>query len=695
MKRTSLVLLLLASLLPVAGTGALVPKPLIADPHYHGSCDPEVVWNPHAKEWWVFYTARRATIEKGSYVGTPIGVVASKDMVDWRFLGYCAFDGVPGQPDMPVTFWAPGIIRDGGTYHMFVTYKDNAEPPWGGKGVIRHYEAPASDLLNGWKLVGVPEFNQPDPIDASLIKVGDAFRAYYRVGKGGGIQWATSPDLQTWENHGQCRGAVNAKERGFDYQEAPYVFRFQGWFWMLTDPHMGLAVFRSEDGIDWTQQERILEAPGAGPQDATLARHPSVAVVDGRAFLFYHVEPNRPYPSPKAEERTVEQKKSFLQVAELLVKDGALVCDRDAPVVPPLEDLDVAPVAGRWSVERINAWHAAQPWLVGANFVPSSAINQLEMWQADTFDPEAIDRELEWAAAIGMNTMRVFLHDICWREDKEGFFARIDRYLELADKHGIKTMFVLFDGVWHPLPKAGKQPDPMPRTHNSGWVQSPGKLLLADPVRQDGLKGYVQDVIRRYGNDERVLAWDLFNEPDNGNGGKWGGSAAEELSGPLKRYRATELLEKTFVWARGIDPSQPLTAGVWGNPRWFKHPRRIDLVSLQNSDVLSFHTYHNPQEAKAVIEQVAAQERPALCTEYMARGNGSTFEGLLPQFKEHKIGAYCWGLVDGKSQTIYPWDSWNKTYTAEPEPWFHDVIRRDGTPYRQQETDFIKQITRK
>ncbi|VGO13293.1 hypothetical protein PDESU_01849 [Pontiella desulfatans] len=685
-----IVLLIMFSMTALAG---LVPKPMFADPNYHGSCDPEVVWNDHAKEWWVFYTARRATLEKATYVGTPIGVVASKNLVDWTFKGYCSFDGEPGRPDMPVTFWAPGIIRDGDTCHMFVTYKDNAVAPWGGQGVIRHYVAPVSDLLNGWKLAGVPNFNQPDPIDASLIKVKDGFRAYYRVGKGGGIQWATSTDLETWENQGKCPGAVNAPERGFGYQEAPYVFKFRNWFWMLTDPHKGLAVFRSKDGIAWTQQERILEKPGTGAQDATLARHPSVAVINGRAFLFYHVEPNRPYPTPKAEDRTPEQKISFLQIAELQVKDGVLTCDRDAAVVSPVENLEVAPVAGRWSAQQAHAWHERQPWLVGANFVPSSAINQLEMWQADTFDPEAIDRELGWAAAIGMNTMRVFLHDICWREDKEGFFERIDHYLEIADRHGIGTMFVLFDGVWYPLPKAGKQPEPMPRTHNSGWVQSPGKAILADPAKQDALKGYVQDVIRRYKDDPRVLIWDLFNEPDNGNGGKWGGSAAEELPAPLKRYRATELLEKSFAWAREVAPSQPLTAGVWGNPKWFKEPSRIDLVSLRNSDILSFHTYHNPNDAMPVIGQIAAQERPALCTEYMARGTQSTFEGLLPQFKQHKIGAYNWGLVDGKSQTIYPWDSWKKTYTAEPEPWFHDVFRKDGTPYRQSEVDFIKHLT--
>jgi len=309
-----------------------LPKPLFADPHYHGSCDPEIVWNPAANEWFVYYTARRATRPKASYVGTPIGVISSPDLRTWTFRGYCSFDGRKGQPDNDDTHWAPGIIAEGDTLHMFATYKQTADPPWGGDGEIRHYTAPLTDPVDGWKLQGVPSFNQPDPIDVSLLAIDGGFRAYYRVGKGGGIQWAESRDLVAWKNHGKCPGDVNADSRGFDYQEAPYVFRFGGSYWMITDPHKGLAIFKSPDAITWKLQDRILEQPGIGPQDATPARHPSVAVIEDRAFLFYHVEPRRPYPTPPPEKRTVKQKISFLQVAELKVADGRLTCDRNAPV---------------------------------------------------------------------------------------------------------------------------------------------------------------------------------------------------------------------------------------------------------------------------------------------------------------------------------------------------------------------------
>ncbi|MEM6776268.1 MAG: sulfatase-like hydrolase/transferase [Planctomycetota bacterium] len=323
---------------PLIGDGrqgfGSITKPLFADPSYNGSCDPEVVWNSAANEWFIYYTARRATLDRGTYVGTPIGVISSPDLVHWRFRGYCSFDGRRGKPDNSDTHWAPGVIVADGNLHMFATYKASAEPPWGGPGVIRHYVAPLDRPIDGWTLVGIPEFNQPDPIDVSVLKFGDLYRAYYRVGRGGGIQWASSEDLIEWTNHGKCLGDVNApaKQRGFGYQEAPYVFDWRGRYWMLTDPHDGLAVFHSTDGVTWAQQETILKADGVGVADATLARHPSVVCVGDRAFIFYHTEPNRPYPTPPAEQRTPHQKISFLQMAELSLDDGVLTCDRDAPI---------------------------------------------------------------------------------------------------------------------------------------------------------------------------------------------------------------------------------------------------------------------------------------------------------------------------------------------------------------------------
>ena len=343
----------------------------------------------------------------------------------------------------------------------------------------------------------------------------------------------------------------------------------------------------------------------------------------------------------------------------------------------------------RWTPEQAWTWYHSHPWLVGANFVPSTAINQLEMWQAGTFDPTTIDRELGYAQSIGMNTMRVFLHDLAWREDPEGFYTRVDKYLEIADRHGIKTLFVIFDGVWNPYPKPGKQPLPVLGLHNSGWVQSPGRSYLEDPAKREELKPYVVGLLTRYRNDSRVLAWDLFNEPDNPNRQAYGKDGNKtELPEADKAKLATELLRKEFVWAQKVRPSQPLTVGVWLGD-YLHHPTDIQTLSLEESDVISFHCYDGPLGMEERLKGLAKFGRPVLCTEYMARGNNSTFQGILPVLKKYNVAAYNWGLVNGKSQTIYPWDSWVKHYTNEPIVWFHDVFRVDGTPFSPEEVQLI------
>ncbi|KKB10097.1 endo-1,4-beta-xylanase [Devosia chinhatensis] len=341
-------------------------------------------------------------------------------------------------------------------------------------------------------------------------------------------------------------------------------------------------------------------------------------------------------------------------------------------------------VPGRWSAERANEWYARQPWLVGANFVPSSASNQLEMWQAETFDPALIERELGWAAELGMNSMRVFLHDLLWAEDAEGFKGQISRYLDIAQAKGIRTMLVLFDSVWNPDVALGKQPEPRPGVHNSQWVQGPGRAL-ADPNQYGRLEGYVEDVVSSFGADERVIVWDVWNEPSNLNGGRF-----EELEN--KRALVTDLLPQVFSWARRAAPMQPLTSGVWAGKTLYDDPHA--RIQIENSDVISFHDYQAPEAFEAKIADLP-RDRPLLLTEFMARKPGSTFEGILPIAKREKIACYCWGLVAGRSQTLYPWDSWANPYVeAMPEPWFHDVFHPDGMPYRDDEVALIRQLTR-
>lgn len=344
-----------------------------------------------------------------------------------------------------------------------------------------------------------------------------------------------------------------------------------------------------------------------------------------------------------------------------------------------------------WPPEKANAWQAQRGWLVGCNFTPSTAINQLEMWQADTFDPATIDRELGWAEQLGFTSVRVFLHNLLWQEDAQGLLQRMDQFLDLAHKHHIGVTFVIFDSCWNPFPHIGKQPDPKPFVHNSGWVQSPGKDWLDHPERFAELKPYVQGVIGHFRDDPRIDMWDVFNEPDNDNGSSYG-----HLESRDKKAMTLILLQETFAWAREMNPSQPLTSGVWvGNWGDTNRLSPTERVQLQNSDVISFHCYARLPELKQCIEHLKRYGRPVVCTEYMARPVGSTFDPNLGYMHDQQVGAYNWGFVSGKTQTIYPWDSWSKTYTGEPPLWFHDIFRPDGTPYNIKETAYIKSVTGK
>jgi hypothetical protein len=344
----------------------------------------------------------------------------------------------------------------------------------------------------------------------------------------------------------------------------------------------------------------------------------------------------------------------------------------------------------RWSEAQANAWYAKQPWLVGSNYIPATAINELEMWQADTFDPATIDKELGLAQGLGMTTMRVFLHDLAWQQDAAGYRGRIDRFLTIADRHHIKPLFVLFDSCWDPQPALGRQRAPTPGVHNSGWLQSPGAAALQNAADYPRLEAYVRGVVGAFGKDPRVLGWDIWNEPDNVNTGSY---AAHEPKNKVDLVLA--LLPKAFQWSREAGAQQPLTSGVWKGD-WSADDKLspMERVQLESSDVISFHSYDKADAFEQRILSLARYHRPILCTEYMARGNGSTFQGSLPIAQKHKVAAINWGFVAGKTQTYLPWDSWKQPYVdREPAVWFHEIYRQDGTPYKQDEVDLIRSLT--
>lgn len=354
-------------------------------------------------------------------------------------------------------------------------------------------------------------------------------------------------------------------------------------------------------------------------------------------------------------------------------------------------DSTAAPLEARWSAEKASEWYGQQGgWLVGCNYTPAYAINQLEFWQAATFDTARIDLELGWAQNLGFNVVRVFLHDLLWQEDSTGFLNRMDQFLQIADRHGIGAMFVFFDGCWNPDPHPGKQPAPRPFVHNSGWVQSPGAKVLSDTAQYERLKDYLQGVMSHFKDDKRVKLWDLFNEPDNTNGERF----KDDLNEADKYKYAFILMKDAFKWAREVNPSQPLTVAPWHRD-WSDTAKLdpMDRFMFDHSDVISFHSYDSLNVTENKVNILQRYGRPLICSEYMARPTGSTFQNILPYFKAQHVAAINWGFVDGKTQTIYPWDSWFKKYSAPPKVWFHDIFHENGKPYDQQEISIIKKAT--
>ena len=247
---------------------------------------------------------------------------------------------------------------------------------------------------------------------------------------------------------------------------------------------------------------------------------------------------------------------------------------------------------------------------------------------------------------------------------------------------------MLFDSCWDPNPVAGRQHSPIPGVHNSAWVQAPGAARLKDTARYGALEAYVKDIVGSFAHDTRVLAWDIWNEPNNSGGGNYPAT-------PDKNAYVARLLPQAFAWARSVDPIQPITSGLWLGNQWDK-PETLDAIErtqLAQSDVISFHDYNWPETFEARVKQLLPYGRPLLCTEFMARGNGSTFDGSLPIGKRYNVAMYSWGFVDGRTQTRLPWDSWKKPYTSdEPPIWFHEILRSDGKPYRQAEVDLIHRL---
>lgn len=352
----------------------------------------------------------------------------------------------------------------------------------------------------------------------------------------------------------------------------------------------------------------------------------------------------------------------------------------------------------RWSVEKAVAWEAQRPWIVGCNFIPSTAGNQLEFWSASTHDPQTIEAELDLAASLGMNAVRVFLHDLAWEADREGVLSRFDSFLASASSRGISVMPVLFDDCWHEPRSLGSNPKPRPGVHNSIWLRSPGLRAARDLSQRPRLEAYVKGVIGAFARDRRILAWDLYNELGN--------FFLPSLASPpiVKQLRLLKeglafylapiptlpLFRAALGWAREVNPEQPITSPLWIDQA------KLNRELILASDVPSFHDYHGSDILGRKIDDLQASEaaagRPLLCTEYLARTEGSLFQTCLPVFAERRVACFNWGLVAGRTQTIYTWKDGGRS-SAEPPLWYHDIFRQDRSPFSEEEVATIRRMT--
>ena len=349
----------------------------------------------------------------------------------------------------------------------------------------------------------------------------------------------------------------------------------------------------------------------------------------------------------------------------------------------------------RWTESAANAWWSERPWVCGFNFLPSSAVNILEMWRRETFDLETIERELGWAGEIGFNSVRVNLHYLVWKHDRDGLLERLDSLMGVADRHGMSTVPCLFDdcGFGGIEPLYGDQPEPVPGVHNSRAVASPGRAMLFDASERAGFEAYVRDLVRTFGADRRVLFWDLYNEPGNRMLFDATGFSVFE---PDISDASLSLMRDSFAWSRAEAPAQPLSVAAWTTPlpgsKAAPYQTPIDQTALELSDIVTFHAYWDAEHVRGFIDHLSALNRPLLCTEWMARPIGSRIEDQLPLYRRRGVGCFQWGLVKGRSQTTLPWPAAlvrEHGGHADRSVWFHDILTADGTPYDRAETDLI------
>ena len=297
--------------------------PLFRDPIYDGAADPTAIWNRQESAWWLLYTCRRANVACRGVAwchGTDIGIASSTDGGNsWRYRGTLA--GLEFESGRN-TFWAPEVIWHDGLYHMYVSYVRGVPHDWSGSRSIIHF---TSNNLWNWSHQSILSLSSERVIDACLHQMpGGNWRLWHKDEVNGSHTWAAdSNDLYKWTAAGPVITDCA--------HEGPNVFFWRGSYWMIVDHWGGLGAYRSADAENWRRCANILDAPGRRRDDGAIGRHADVLVNGDRAFIFYFTHPDwdgeRQYGMDEIHPYHV--KRTALQVAELELRDGSLVCDRD------------------------------------------------------------------------------------------------------------------------------------------------------------------------------------------------------------------------------------------------------------------------------------------------------------------------------------------------------------------------------
>lgn len=352
----------------------------------------------------------------------------------------------------------------------------------------------------------------------------------------------------------------------------------------------------------------------------------------------------------------------------------------------------------KWSKEKIWEWYNSKPWIRGCNYMSADCANRIDQWQQYKFEErfETTKKELALMSKLGYNSIRIIPEFFVWKEEHDGFMERFERYIELANQNGISCMVVLGNDCCPPKEEAlerlhlGEQHVDWGyhggrKVSQHGKFDGAGYSILDEPKSAEKYYEFVREIVEKYKNDERIIIWDVFNEPGNS-----------------KRDSMSLLHMKKFLEIiRNIDPIQPLTIAIWSQLTNFEKLREIEKFGLENSDIISYHNYGSYENNIRELKLLKKYDRPIINTEWLNRCGGNTIEELFPLFYLEKVGCYNWGFVAGKYQTYEPWNGiWN-SYEENPDSiinnfdftkWFHDIYRPSHNPYNPKETELIKRF---